>query len=244
MKEKKIIAISSGKGGVGKSTIAVNLAFALQSLNFKVGIMDADITAPNIPLMLGIKDLSPEITEGKKIKPVEIHGLSIMSMGILIKDDQPVIWRGPMLHKAIKQFFVDVQWNPDLDYLIIDLPPGTGDAQISVCQTVKLDGAIIVTTPQNVAITDSKKALNMFKNMKINIFGYIENMSYFVAPDTKKKYNIFNSSLSEENLKKLDLKCLGQIPIEINIRESGDSGLQVSNSEINNIFINIAKQIL
>lgn len=245
---KNIIAVSSGKGGVGKSTVTVNLALALAQEGAKVGILDADITAPNIPLMLGIKG-QPEVTEdGKKMLPLQAHGIGAISMGMLIDDNEPVTWRGPMLHKAIGQFFHDVAWD-NIDYLIIDLPPGTGDAQISICQTVPLAGVVIVSTPQEVAILDSRKGLNMFKNMKVPVLGMIENMSYFVAPDTGNTYNIFGQGGVDNVAEELGTECLGQIPLEINIREGGDSGQPllaqtgINNTKSQDAFKSIAQKI-
>lgn len=244
---KNVIAVSSGKGGVGKSTVSVNLALALAQTGAKVGILDADITAPNIPLMLGIKG-QPAVTEdGKKMLPTEAHGIHAISMGMLIDDNEPVTWRGPMLHKAIGQFFHDVAWE-DIDYLIIDLPPGTGDAQISICQTVPLAGVIIVSTPQEVAVLDSRKGLNMFKNMQVPVLGLIENMSYFVAPDTGNTYNIFGQGGVEKIAQELETECLGQIPLEIDVREGGDSGQPILAQENNHsksaeAFRQIAKTV-
>ena len=243
---KNIIAVCSGKGGVGKSTVSVNLAVSLASFGAKVGILDADITAPNIPLMLGIKN-PPELSaDNKKIMPMLAHGIKIISMGMLAEADQPIIWRGPMMHKVINQFFRDVDWG-ELDYLIIDLPPGTGDAQISICQSVPLSGVILVSTPQDVAILDSRKSLAMFEKMEVPILGLVENMSYFIAPDTGKRYDIFGHGGAEKVAKELNIEFLGGVPLEINIREGGDSGeplvSQKGTSEASRVFMMISQKI-
>jgi ATP-binding protein involved in chromosome partitioning len=241
-----IVAVSSGKGGVGKTTVSVNLAIALSKLGAKVGILDADITGPNIPLMLGCRQ-QPAISEdGKMIIPQEAHGIKAISMGMLIKDDEPVIWRGPMLHSAINQFLREVAWG-ELDYLIIDLPPGTSDAQLTIAQAVPIAGAIVVSTPQDVALLDSKKGLGMFKQMKVEVLGIVENMSYFLAPDTGKRYEIFGHGGAKKVAENLGIDCLGQIPIETSLREGGDSGIPLTVSapdcETSKIFIDIAQKI-
>ncbi len=243
---KNIIAISSGKGGVGKSTVTVNLACAFKALGAKVGILDADITGPNIPLMLGIKE-QPTISEdGKKMLPNQAYGLKAISMGMLVKDDEPVVWRGPMLHSAINQFLREVDWG-DLDYLFVDLPPGTGDAQLTISQAVPIAGAIIVSTPQDVALLDSKKGLMMFTQMKVTVLGLIENMSYFIAPDTGKHYDIFGNGGAKKVAESLGFDCLGQIPLQINVREGGDYGRPIvaiePEAEISRIFIEMSKNI-
>ncbi|MDX1919503.1 MAG: iron-sulfur cluster carrier protein ApbC [Candidatus Caenarcaniphilales bacterium] len=243
---KNILAVSSGKGGVGKSTVSVNLAISLAKTGAKVGILDADITGPNIPLMLGSK-VQPGLSEdGKRMMPIEAHGLKYISMGLLVKDNEPVIWRGPMLHSAINQFLRDVAWG-ELDYLVIDLPPGTSDAQLTISQAVPIAGAVIVSTPQEVALLDSKKGLMMFKQMNVPVLGLIENMSYFIAPDTGNSYDIFGSGGAKRVAAELDVECLGQIPIEIDLRIGGDTGvpLSISNpdSESAKCFADIAKKI-
>ena len=222
---KNTIAVASGKGGVGKSTVAANLAVALAKDGAKVGLLDADLYGPSIPLMLGVSE-RPEmrVVDGKqKIIPVENYGIKTMSIGFLIDDNDPVIWRGAMASGAIKQFMSDVDWG-ELDYLIFDLPPGTGDIQLTLAQTIPLTGGVIVTTPQDVSLSDALKALKMFRRVNVPILGIIENMSYFVAPDTGKRYNIFGEGGGEKLAKENDTNFLGGIPIDIAIREGGDKG--------------------
>lgn len=229
---KNTIAVASGKGGVGKSTVAVNIAIALSKLGAKVGLIDADIYGPSIPLMLGIKN-KPQIYQdtftGKMI-PLESYGIKVISIGFLIDEDAPVIWRGPIASGAIKQFMSDVNWG-ELDYLIFDLPPGTGDIQLTLVQTIPLTGAIVVTTPQDVSLIDVKKAMRMFQRVNVPIFGIVENMSYFIAPDTGKRYDIFGNGGGEKLSKELSVPLLGQIPINPNIRIGGDSGQPIVYSD-------------
>lgn len=243
---KNIVAVSSGKGGVGKSTVSVNLAIALSKLGAKVGILDADITGPNIPLMLGIRQKPDLTTDNKMIKPLHNHGIQAISMGVLLGDNEPVVWRGPMLHSAINQFLREVAWE-NLDYLIIDLPPGTGDAQLTLCQAVPMAGAVIVSTPQDVALMDSKKGLNMFKQLKVPILGIVENMSYFIAPDTGHRYEIFGHGGVEQAAEQLNVDFLGQIPIQAAVREGGDKGLPITiaepEGEISKSFEQIAQKV-
>lgn len=222
---KYTIAIASGKGGVGKSTVAVNLALALSKLGFKVGLLDADIYGPSIPLMMGVEG-KPQIYQdsgSNKMLPLQNYGLKLMSIGFLIDDDNPVIWRGPMASGALKQFMSDVEWG-ELDYLIYDLPPGTGDIQLTLVQTIPLTGAIIVTTPQEVSLIDAKKGLKMFEKVNVPVYGIVENMSYFIAPDTGKKYDIFGKGGGENLARELKTTFLGGIPIDPRIRAGGDTG--------------------
>ena len=228
---KNTIAIASGKGGVGKSTVAVNLAIALSMEGAKVGLIDADIYGPSVPMMLGITE-QPKVyqdTATAKMIPLENYGIKVMSIGFF-EEDAPVIWRGPMASGAIKQFMSDVQWD-ELDYLIFDLPPGTGDIQLTLVQSIPLSGAVIVTTPQNVSLIDVRKSLRMFQRVNVPILGIVENMSYFIAPDSGKKYDIFGTGGGEKLSKELSVPLLGAVPIDQNIREGGDKGKPIVFSE-------------
>jgi ATP-binding protein involved in chromosome partitioning len=218
---KNVIAVSSGKGGVGKSTVAVNLACALQRSGARVGILDADVYGPNVPLMLGVTG-QPQVVD-KKIVPFERHGVQVMSMALLVADDQPVIWRGPMLHSAVRQFLFDVAWR-DLDYLVVDLPPGTGDAQLSLSQQAHLMGAVIVTTPQDVSVLDVKKAIRMFQTVNVPILGVVENMAWFTPPGSSERYHLFGQGGGAAIEREFGVPLLGQIPIEMSVREGGDTG--------------------
>ncbi|MBL8750634.1 MAG: Mrp/NBP35 family ATP-binding protein [Planctomycetes bacterium] len=225
---KNVIAVSSGKGGVGKSTVAVNLACALQRTGARVGILDADVYGPNVPLMLGLTG-QPAVVE-KKIVPFERHGLQVMSMALLVAEDQPVIWRGPMLHSAVRQFLFDVAWH-DLDYLVVDLPPGTGDAQLSLSQQAHLIGAIIVTTPQDVSVLDVKKAIRMFQTVNVPILGVVENMAWFTPPGHTERYHLFGQGGGAKIEREFGVPLLGQVPIEMAVREGGDSGRPITVAE-------------
>jgi ATP-binding protein involved in chromosome partitioning len=218
---KNVVAVSSGKGGVGKSTVAVNLACALRQTGARVGILDADVYGPNVPLMLGVTG-QPAVVD-KKIVPFERHGLQVMSMALLVAEDQPVIWRGPMLHSAVRQFLFDVAWH-DLDYLVVDLPPGTGDAQLSLSQQAHLMGAVIVTTPQDVSVLDVKKAIRMFQTVNVPILGVVENMAWFSPPGSSERYHLFGQGGGAKIEREFGVPLLGQIPIEIAVREGGDGG--------------------
>jgi ATP-binding protein involved in chromosome partitioning len=221
---KNIIAVSSGKGGVGKTTVSVNLACALQQRGASVGILDADIYGPNVPLMMGLKNaVIKEKTPDGKMKPPENHDVKVMSMAFLVKEDQPVVWRGPLLDRVIRQFFSDTGWG-ELDYLIVDLPPGTGDAQLTIIEAVPVVGAVIVTTPQDVAVLDSKKGLSMFKNAGIPVLGVIENMSYYVCPCCNDKSYLFGQGGGEHLAKLLDVPYLGAVPMNPKVRENADAG--------------------
>lgn len=222
---KNTIAVASGKGGVGKSTVAVNLAVALAKDGASVGLIDADIYGPSIPLMLGTTE-KPKVYQAEnsvKMIPLEAQGIKFMSIGLLVDDTAPVIWRGPMASGAIKQFMTDVEWG-ELDYLIFDMPPGTGDIQLTLVQTIPLTGAVIVTTPQEVSLIDARKALKMFERVNVPILGVIENMSYFIAPDTGKQYDIFGSGGGQKMCDELNAPLLGGIPIDPRIRIGGDKG--------------------
>jgi len=219
---KNVIAVGAGKGGVGKTTVAVNLALALAKLGGKVGILDADMYGPNVPLMLGVR--TELTTDGEKIVPAEKFGLQVISMGFLTRDDAPVIWRGPMLHGAIQQFFRETRW-VDLDYLVVDLPPGTGDVALSLGQTVPVAGAIVVTTPQTVSVADSRRAVSMYRKLNIPPLGIVENMSYFVCPACGHEADIFGHGGGEQLAAELGVPFLGRVPICQPIREGGDAGV-------------------
>ena len=225
---KNIIAVGAGKGGVGKTTVAVNLAIALAKCGSKVGIIDGDIYGPNVPMMLGIK--AELVTDGQKIVPAEKYGLQVISMGFLTGDDAPIIWRGPMLHGALQQFFREVRW-VDLDYLVIDLPPGTGDVALSLSQTVPVAGAIVVTTPQQVSLADSRRAVAMYRKLNIPPLGIIENMSYFVCPRCDHEADIFGRGGGEQMAADLKVPFVGRIPIYQPIREGGDAGVPLMISD-------------
>jgi ATP-binding protein involved in chromosome partitioning len=221
---KNIIAVSSGKGGVGKSTVAVNLAVALAQNGQRVGLLDTDVYGPNVPIMVGIS-AEPSVRDQKLI-PHEAYGVKVMSLGFLNRGDKPVVWRGPMLHTAIRQFLYDVDWGR-LDYLIVDMPPGTGDAQLSLAQLVPVQGAVLVTTPQEVAMADVRKAFNMFEQVHIPVIGIVENMSYFICSSCNERHHIFGSGGGEELASRFKSKLLGQIPLSGNVREGGDAGKPV-----------------
>jgi len=227
---KNILAVSSGKGGVGKSTVAVNVAVALAQLGAKVGLLDADIYGPNAPVMLGLTEAKlvvRQTSSGEVLEPAFNHGVKLVSMAFLIDPDQPVIWRGPMLNGVIRQFLYQVEWG-DLDYLIVDLPPGTGDAQLTLVQAVPMAGAVIVTTPQTVALLDSRKGLKMFQQLGVPVLGIVENMSYFIPPDMpERQYDIFGSGGGEKTSKELGVPLLGCVPLEIPLRQGGDRGIPV-----------------
>lgn len=239
-----VIAVGSGKGGVGKSTVSVNIALALAKDGAKVGLMDADIYGPNIPRMLGI-DRLPDTLEGQKIRPAEIFGLKILSIGFLVQAGQPLIWRGPMLHSAIQQFTTDFDWG-DLDYLVVDLPPGTGDVQLSLSQTLPIDGAVIVSTPQQVAIDDAYRAVSMFEKLEVPLFGIIENMAYLPMPDGT-ELHVFGENGGEHLASLVGARFLGRIPIDPAIGKSGDIGspvvIQEPLSDAAQAFVDIARNI-
>src|SRR6058998_395883 len=225
---KNVIAVGAGKGGVGKTTVAVNLAIALAKCGGRVGIIDADIYGPNVPIMLGMK--TQLTTDGQKIVPAEKYGLQVISMGFLTADDAPVIWRGPMLHGALQQFFREVRW-VDLDYLVIDLPPGTGDVALSLSQTVPVAGSIVVTTPQQVSLADTRRAVAMYKKLNIPPLGVIENMSYFACTNCGHEADIFGHGGGEQMASELGLPFVGRIPIYQPIREGSDAGVPLMISE-------------
>ncbi|HJZ68583.1 MAG TPA: iron-sulfur cluster carrier protein ApbC [Blastocatellia bacterium] len=219
-----IVAVSSGKGGVGKSTVAVNVAVALGQYGASVGLLDTDVYGPNVPIMVGVNE-EPAVS-GQRLLPHQVYGIKVMSLGFLNRGDKPVIWRGPMLHTAVKQFLYDVEWG-ELDYLIVDMPPGTGDAQLSLAQLVPVQGAVLVTTPQEVAMADVRKAFNMFEQVHIPVLGIVENMSYFVCPNCSERHEIFGVGGGERLAKRFNSSLLGQIPLSITVREGGDIGVPV-----------------
>lgn len=219
-----IVAVGSGKGGVGKTTMSVNLAIALSRLGNRVGLLDADVYGPNVPLMMGVSEAP--LTDGQKIKPIIKEGLRIMSMGFLNPGDKPLVWRGPMLHNVMQQFLRQVEWG-ELDYLIIDLPPGTGDVQLSLMQTTKLNGAVVVTTPSDVSLEDARKAVNMFHQVKVPVLGLVENMSYLIAPQSKERIDVFGHGAGKKTAEVMGVSFLGELALIPEIRKGGDSGRPV-----------------
>jgi ATP-binding protein involved in chromosome partitioning len=217
-----IIAVGSGKGGVGKTTLAVNLALALARMGHKVGLLDADVYGPNVPLMLGLSG-SPKVLGDNRIEPLEAHGLKVISVGFLNPGDKPLIWRGPMLHSIIKQFLGSVIWGT-LDYMVVDLPPGTGDVALSLIQTVPLTGAIVVSTPSDVSLQDARKAIEMFRQMKVDLVGMVENMSYFVCPHCHNEIDIFSRGGAEKTAAQFGIPFLGSVQLDPDIRRAGDTG--------------------
>ena len=217
-----IVAVGSGKGGVGKTTLAVNLAVALEKMGRKVGLLDADVYGPNVPLMLGV-NAQPRMVGENRIEPLEAYGIKVISVGFLNPGDKPLIWRGPMLHSIVRQFVGSVAWGI-LDYLIVDLPPGTGDVALSLIQTVPLTGAIVVSTPSDVSLQDARKAIEMFRQMKVDLVGMVENMSYFVCPHCKHEVDIFSRGGAEKTSRQFGVAFLGSVPLDPSIREAGDSG--------------------
>ncbi len=217
-----IIAVASGKGGVGKSTTAVNLALALAAQGLRIGILDADIYGPSMPKLLGISG-RPQTVDGKILQPMQNYGIKVMSMGFLVEEDTPMIWRGPMVMSALTQLLREVAWG-ELDVLVVDMPPGTGDAQLTMAQTVPLAGAVIVSTPQDLALIDARKGLNMFRKVDVPLLGIVENMSYFIAPDTGARYDIFGHGGARREAEKLGVPFLGEVPLTMEVREGSDAG--------------------
>ena len=241
---KFTIAISSAKGGVGKSTFATNLALALKSLNYKVGILDADIYGPSLPKMMAINK-KPKSEDGKSMIPVEQYGVQCMSIGFLVEEETPMIWRGPMVTSAIKTFTQKVLWK-DLDYIVVDMPPGTGDTQLTFAQEIKVDGVIIVSTPQDVALMDVKRGIKMFDKLKVKIIGLVDNMSYFTGDDGK-KYKIFGEGGVKRTAEEFEKEFIGEIPIDPEVGKQGDSGTPIVESnpdnQISKIYKNFAEKI-
>ena len=242
---KHVIAVASGKGGVGKSTVAANIAVALEHSKARVGLCDCDIYGPSISLMFGTRE-RPTATDENKIIPVEQYNLKLMSMGLLLDDTSPAILRGPMVTRYTQQFLRQVEWG-ELDFLVLDLPPGTGDIQLTIVQTVALSGAVIVTTPQEVALIDARKAATMFEKVNVPVLGLVENMSYFVSPSDNQRYDIFGSGGGEREAKRLGVPLLGQIPIDIATREAGDRGQPIvaenAQSPVAQAFMKITERI-
>jgi ATP-binding protein involved in chromosome partitioning len=242
---KTIVAVASGKGGVGKSTTSTNLAVGLASLGLSVGILDADIYGPSQPRMMGIIG-RPSSPDGKILRPMENYGVKCMSMGFLVAEDTPMIWRGPMVQSALQQMLRDVEWG-ELDILVIDMPPGTGDAQLTIAQQVPLSGAVIVSTPQDIALIDAKKGLNMFRKVDVPVLGIIENMSYFTCPNCGHESNIFSRGGARREAETLGMEFLGELPLDIEIRETSDSGrpIVVSNPDSPHakVYVAIAQRV-
>ncbi len=242
-----IIAVASGKGGVGKSTVACNLAVALARAGYDVGLADVDIYGPSIPTMFGLEDAKPRVSEDRKIIPLEKYGVKLLSMGFLVDPEKAVIWRGPMVTSAVRQFLGDTQWG-ELDFLILDLPPGTGDIQLTLVQTVPLNGAVIVSTPQRVALADARRGVGMFDQVQVPVVGIIENMSYFTPPELpENKYYLFGEGGAKALAEELDIPMLGEIPLEQVIRENADAGTPVvtdANEAVGNVFTQIATELV
>lgn len=241
---ERVIAVASGKGGVGKSTVAVNLACAFQRLGLSTGLLDCDIYGPSVPLMMGCRD-RPQVSDDQKLLPPERYGVRLMSIGFLIEDDQPVIWRGPMIVKTIQQFLLQTEWN-GVDVLLVDLPPGTGDAQLTLCQSVPLDGGIVVTTPQEASLGVVRKGIAMFQKLSVPILGIIENYSYFETPDGQ-RVEIFGHGGGASEARRLDLPFLGEIPLFTEIRIGGDTGVPITvsapDSPAAQCFLHIAENL-
>jgi ATP-binding protein involved in chromosome partitioning len=241
-----IIAVGSGKGGVGKTTISVNLAIALAKLGYKVGLLDADVYGPNVPLMVGMS-ATPRVVGENRIEPLEKYGLKVLSVGFLNPGDKPLIWRGPMLHQIIRQFLEQVAWG-ELDYLVVDLPPGTGDVAISLIQTVPLTGAVVVTTPSDVSLQDGRKAIEMFRQVKVDIVGMVENMSAFVCPHCHHEIDIFSKGGGARTAQQFGIAFLGAIDLDPDVRKGGDNGTPVAiegeNSAHAKPFYDFARRVI
>jgi len=237
---QNLIAVGSGKGGVGKTTVSVNLAVALSRLGHKVGLLDADVYGPNVPLMMGVRAQPHAI--GERIQPLEKSGLRIMSMGFLNPGDKPLVWRGPMLHNIIQQFLRAVDWG-ELDYLIVDLPPGTGDVQLSLIQTAPLTGAVVVTTPSEVSLEDARKAIHMFQQVRVPILGLVENMSYLQCPHCSERIDVFSHGGGKRTAQTMGVPFLGELPLDPAVRIGGDSGQPITLGAAGEPFVVIAREV-
>ncbi|HUA59275.1 MAG TPA: Mrp/NBP35 family ATP-binding protein [Verrucomicrobiae bacterium] len=239
---KHLIAVGSGKGGVGKTTVSVNLAVGLASLGYKAGLLDADVYGPNVPLMMGINQTP--MAYGERIQPLEKHGVKLMSMGFLNPGDKPLVWRGPMLHSVIQQFLRGVDWG-DMDYLVIDLPPGTGDVQLSLIQTAPITGAIVVTTPSDVSLEDARKAVHMFHQVRVPILGIVENMSFLTCPHCQERIDVFSTGGGKRTAEQMGVYFLGELPLDPKVRVGGDSGKPVVLSgQDGEIFLTLARNMV
>jgi ATP-binding protein involved in chromosome partitioning len=237
---QNLIAVGSGKGGVGKTTVSVNLAVALSRLGHKVGLLDADVYGPNVPLMMGVRAQPHAI--GERIQPLEKNGLRIMSMGFLNPGDKPLVWRGPMLHSVIQQFLRGVDWG-QLDYLIVDLPPGTGDVQLSLIQTAPLTGAVVVTTPSEVSLEDARKAIHMFQQVRVPILGLVENMSYLQCPHCSERIDVFSHGGGKKTAEAMNVPFLGELPLDPAVRIGGDTGQPITLGDAGAPFVAIAREV-
>ena len=237
---QNLIAVGSGKGGVGKTTVSVNLAISLAKLGHKVGLMDADVYGPNVPLMMGVRATPHAV--GERIQPIEKHGVKIMSMGFLNPGDKPLVWRGPMLHSVIQQFLRGVDWGV-LDYLIIDLPPGTGDVQLTLIQTAPITGAVVVTTPSDVSLEDARKAVHMFQQVRVPILGMVENMSYLLCPHCNERIDVFSTGGGKRTAEQMAIPFLGELALDPAVRLGGDSGNPVSAAGDSAPFMALAKEV-
>jgi len=242
---QNLIAVGSGKGGVGKTTVAVNLAVALAALGHRVGLMDADVYGPNVPMMMGIN--KTPMAYGERIQPLENFGVKLMSMGFLSPGDKPLVWRGAMLHSVIQQFLRGVDWG-DLEYLLIDLPPGTGDVQLTLIQTAPVTGAVVVTTPSDVSLEDARKAVHMFSQVKVPILGIVENMSYLICPHCQERVDVFSTGGGERTAHEMKVNFLGALPLDPAVRAGGDTGKPVALRNENNphgtVFLELAKRTI
>jgi ATP-binding protein involved in chromosome partitioning len=242
---ENLIAIGSGKGGVGKTTVSVNLSIAMAKLGYRVGLMDADVYGPNVPLMMGVRAAPRAV--GERIQPLEKFGLKLMSMGFLNPGDKPLVWRGPMLHSVVQQFLRGVDWG-ELDYLVIDLPPGTGDVQLSLIQTAPLTGAVVVTTPSEVSLEDARKAVHMFEQVRVPVLGMVENMSYLLCPHCNERIDVFSYGGGRRTAENMNVHFLGEVPLSPDVRIGGDSGKPVATRDAADpqaaVFIEMARNLV